>query len=606
MREVWNTPQYESFLRRLPRRQMFRTVRIYQLLGILTFSGVLSILWLSARLESLENSNSIFISTNQQRKELEETLVRDPLGKLLSPTLSKRQKPVGRKKRQANNSVSSPGTNHSSTASQSPPLSFPSLPPSMDYLGVMIDGGRHYFPPQWLYQQLQHIHNLGYNYIHFRLTDDQNFVLNLTVPCEKIGGNRTVSSTAFVARRDQEQKNLVFPDDTNRDQSLHSERSRSVVYQPEELSEFVRFAKTRYNITVIPEINLPGHAGAWGTNDCLQDLVVSCPTFACSKGYGIPLNVSHPRLAKLVKIVLENVVEIFDHPPFLHLGGDELDMSIPCLEEAGIKDPSSWLSNVVPRFEKSVLQPIVKGLGYGPDQILRWETRHQQSRFGEIIHYWEKAPLPSGHMPFVISTTLYLDVLGGKDGYGYGDFQHAKNLVTHHKDNLPLAIVVGTFELGVEFWEDRNVLGRLLAIRMGMDAAVSDWNAPHVPAMKTPESPQTQKNKGSLQEFKQYTNEYTFKCNSIFSEYQSFSCKDAGLPRVNDITFQAKWKRVWKEWISGVCGYVAIDHFRTNSSLHISQCSSSLCFSIFLFPLLHSSYLHSFRGLLLDALFIST
>ncbi len=473
-----------------------------------------------------------------------------------SPAFSKRQKSVVRKKQQAVNSLTS--------------SRFHSLPPSLHYLGVMIDAGRHYFPPQWLYQQLQHVHEMGYNYIHFRLTDDQNFVLNLTLrDCfgESSNNNSTIPSMAFVARHDQEQTRLFHFNDSR---TGHSEGSRNVVYQPEELSKFVRFAKSRYNITVIPEVNLPGHAGAWGANDCLQDIVIPCPTFACSKGYGIPLNVTHPELPELLKLVLGNVVEIFDNPPFLHLGGDELHMSIPCLEEAGIEDPSLWLERQVPRFEESVLQPILNSLGYGPDQILRWENQHHQRRLGGITHYWETEPATdsrSSHKPFVVSTGLYLDVLYNDRVYGHGEFQKAKTIMTKFKDNPPLAVVVGTFELGMEFWEDRNVLGRLFAIRMGVDAAFSERS-------RVLPKPSIQ------QEFKLFKKEYMTKCNATFSEQKLFPCEDAGWPRMDDRVFQAKWKAVWKEWREGVCEYVigAPSIFRI--FLHISQ-FSSFCLSRF-------------------------
>jgi hypothetical protein len=55
-------------------------------------------------------------------------------------------------------------------------------------------------------------------------------------------------------------------------------------------------------------------------------------------------------------------------------------------------------------------------------------------------------------------------------GYGHWDYLAAQKLVTDLHLNPPFAIVVGTFELNMEFWRDRNVLGRLLAIRMGVSS----------------------------------------------------------------------------------------------------------------------------------------
>jgi hypothetical protein len=548
------------------KQRILRTVCIFQLLGFLTCSGLLTTLWLMARLEASYEANGLRIFVGEQQlpeqiiqKEVEEELIRDPPGIPWSPPLPKRQKSVDPKKQHTHNPMKLPRFNQSTPSSPLPPsFFFPPLPSSLNYLGVMIDAGRYYFPPPWLYQQLQYFHSLGYNYIHFRLTDDQNFVLNLTIPSEILGGkNITGASLAFVARREQEQESLLDPDDAN---GRKTSNLRSVVYQPEELSKFVRFAKYRYNITVIPEVNVPGHAGAWGANDALPDFVVSCPEFACSMGYGVPLNVTHPKLPKLLKHILTQVVEIFDHPPFLHLGGDELHMSGPCLQEAGITNPSSWIQESVLEFEHGVLRPILEDLGYGPHQILRWENKHQpqikdaqQHRFGGITHYWETKPSAAtnvgrmNHDPFVISTGLYLDVVWYDRVYGYGDFQTAQKLVSDHESNPPLAIVVGTFELGIEFWEDRNVLGRLLAIRMGVAVALSTGSpSPAMPKPPTTNSivPRTQQG---------FKTEYMTKCNAIFSKHQSFPCENFGWPLLEDRRFEAKWKLVWKEWKDGLC-----------------------------------------------------
>ena len=74
----------------------------------------------------------------------------------------------------------------------------------------------------------------------------------------------------------------------------------------------------------MPEVNVPGHGGAWAG---IPGLVVHCPEFICEKGYGLPINVTHPQFRPVLTDVLKEVVEIFD-PPFLHLGGDEVDVSV--------------------------------------------------------------------------------------------------------------------------------------------------------------------------------------------------------------------------------------------------------------------------------------
>ena len=155
------------------------------------------------------------------------------------------------------------------------------------HLGVLLDAGRHYFSIEWIKRMIDVISKMGYDMIHFRLTDDQAFNIQLL----------SQPSLAYPSRLDGNIK----------------------VYQPQELKDIVQYAKRR-GITMIPEINVPGHAGAWGG---VPDLIIKCPNFICTHGYGVLLNLSETNLPNIRQIlfdVLTEVIEIFDHPPYLHLG----------------------------------------------------------------------------------------------------------------------------------------------------------------------------------------------------------------------------------------------------------------------------------------------
>ena len=155
------------------------------------------------------------------------------------------------------------------------------------HLGVLLDAGRHYFSIEWIKRMIDVISKMGYDMIHFRLTDDQAFNIQLL----------SQPSLAYPSRLDGNIK----------------------VYQPQELKDIVQYAKRR-GITIIPEINVPGHAGAWGG---VPDLIIKCPNFICTHGYGVLLNLSETNLPNIRQIlfdVLSEVIEIFDHPPYLHLG----------------------------------------------------------------------------------------------------------------------------------------------------------------------------------------------------------------------------------------------------------------------------------------------
>ena len=176
------------------------------------------------------------------------------------------------------------------------------IKPQVDYLGTLIDAGRHYFPIEWLKGAIDRLSDMNYNLIHLRLTDDQTFNVLLKSHPE-----------------------LAYPT------AVDNEEHR--VYTVNELRELTAYAKKR-GIQIMPEVNVPGHAGAWAG---IPDMIVHCPRFICEKGYGLPLNVTHHRIRPILTDIIKEIVDIFDDPPFLHLGGDEVSIE----RETDICNPQS-------------------------------------------------------------------------------------------------------------------------------------------------------------------------------------------------------------------------------------------------------------------------
>ena len=307
-------------------------------------------------------------------------------------------------------------------------------------LGVLLDGGRHYYPVDWIKRMIHVISMMQYNLLHFRLTDDQVFNVQL-----------------------ESRPLLAYPSRLN---------GNTKVYTPDELRDIVAFAKDR-GVTVIPEINVPGHAGAWGG---MPELIVQCPQFICQKGYSVPLNVSNPLLRPVLKDVLTEIIDIFDKPPLLHLGGDEVDMSIPCTDEVG---EVKFDYNV---FEK-MLREILDEVGYDDSRVIRWEMMKFMEgldRAGNITHFWFTQPGHTGtgvghrwgtyyndfKHPVFNSQGLYFDVNDHDSAHDI--YVHAQqNTHLKHTPSPNLGIIAGTFELGVDHWVDRNVIGKLLAVAIG-------------------------------------------------------------------------------------------------------------------------------------------
>lgn len=219
--------------------------------------------------------------------------------------------------------------------------------PEVPYLGVLVDAGRHYFSIAWLKRLIRYLFNMRYNLIHFRLTDDQAFNIRLD------------SHPEFA------KPSAVY--------------SNGTVYSTSELRDLVAYVH-KYNITIMPENNLPGHAGAWHG---IPGMLVPCPNFICRKGYGIPLNIGNPKTMDIIKDVIKEVSEIFHTSPFLHLGGDEVHRAAPCFEEAGFEmfDYES--------FETKLSDIVSDVLGEGKE-VVRWEMTGQNSAKARVVsmeHY---------------------------------------------------------------------------------------------------------------------------------------------------------------------------------------------------------------------------
>ncbi len=177
--------------------------------------------------------------------------------------------------------------------------------PRFGYRGFMLDVGRHYFPVDYIKQVIDMcaLHNI--NYFHWHLTEDQGWRIeikkypNLT----EVGSKRPRTLVNWEPRRYDSIPHEGF-------------------YTQEEAKEIVRYAAERF-ITVIPEIDLPGHMTA---------ALVSYPELGCTGGpYEMPcewgvfpevLCGGKDATLQFAKDVLNEIMDIFP-APYIHIGGDE-------------------------------------------------------------------------------------------------------------------------------------------------------------------------------------------------------------------------------------------------------------------------------------------
>lgn len=178
--------------------------------------------------------------------------------------------------------------------------------PALAYRGVMIDVARHFMPLSWLRRliRIAAFHKL--NVVHLHLTDDQGWRMPIdTFPClTEIGGQRRQTLVGAAPG-------------TTYDGIAHGG-----AYTKAELRALVAYA-ANYGITLVPEIDLPGHMVAaiaaypeWG--NASEPLEVY-PTW----GISTDIINTRPATIEALKTILGEVMDVFDSP-YIHLGGDEV------------------------------------------------------------------------------------------------------------------------------------------------------------------------------------------------------------------------------------------------------------------------------------------
>lgn len=181
--------------------------------------------------------------------------------------------------------------------------------PRFGWRGLMLDVARHFMPKGDVlaYIDLLAAHKL--NVLHLHLTDDQGWRVEI---------RRYPRLTEVGAWRERTKFG-------HRASPLWDERPHGGYYTQDDIREIVAYAAERH-ITVVPEIDIPGHSQAaiaaypeLGNTDAVDTASLGVWTT-----WGVNPNVLSPAETTLrfYENVLEEVLELFPGS-FVHLGGDE-------------------------------------------------------------------------------------------------------------------------------------------------------------------------------------------------------------------------------------------------------------------------------------------
>ncbi|MGY4767139.1 beta-N-acetylhexosaminidase [Kribbella sp. CWNU-51] len=182
--------------------------------------------------------------------------------------------------------------------------------PRFAWRGMMLDVARHFMPKDFVLKVIDVLALHRLNTLHFHLTDDQGWRVEIEAypRLTEIGAWRDETMVGKMSRGQKE-----FEYDGKRHGGF---------YTKDDLREIVAYAAER-GITVVPEIDLPGHMQAAIT--AYPELGNNPDTQLSVRQYwGISedvLNVNDETV-EFVRTVLREVLEIFPSP-YIHLGGDE-------------------------------------------------------------------------------------------------------------------------------------------------------------------------------------------------------------------------------------------------------------------------------------------
>jgi hexosaminidase len=220
--------------------------------------------------------------------------------------------------------------------------------PRFGYRGLMLDVSRRFMPAAFVKRQIDLMAQLKMNTFHWHLTDDQGWRIEIKKypKLTQIGSKRKETLRGHYAQNYPQQ---------------FDGQEYGGFYTQDEIRDVVKYAQSKF-ITIVPEIEMPGHALA---------ALTAYPELSCdvSKKYevgtkwGVYDDVYCPSEPTFVFLqdVLTEVMSLFPSK-LIHIGGDECPKdawkkSVFCqdlMKKLKLKDENELQSYFVKRIEKFI------------------------------------------------------------------------------------------------------------------------------------------------------------------------------------------------------------------------------------------------------------
>jgi len=220
--------------------------------------------------------------------------------------------------------------------------------PRFDYRGLMLDVCRHFFSIQFVKKYIDLMAAYKLNTFHWHLTDDQGWRIEI---------KKYPKLTEIGSRRAE----TVIGNYHDRTPQQFDNTPYGGYYTQDEIRDVIKYAADRY-ITIVPEIEMPGHAMA---------ALASYPELGCEPSlnyqvqgtWGVFRNVYCPsdKTFSFLEDVLTEVIALFPSK-YIHIGGDEAPKDVwkeskfcqQLIKKLKLKDEHGLQSYFIQRIEKFV------------------------------------------------------------------------------------------------------------------------------------------------------------------------------------------------------------------------------------------------------------
>ncbi len=240
--------------------------------------------------------------------------------------------------------------------------------PRYAWRGMHLDCSRHFFTKEEVKKYIDYLAMYKFNVFHWHLVDDQGWRIEIKkYPLlTKIGSQRKETIIG---------KPAFNKDGTPSKDDKYDGIAYGGFYTQEDIKEVVAYAKSKY-ITVVPEIEMPGHSLA---------ALAAYPNYSCTGGpfetftkWGVSDDVycaGNDSTFLFLENILSEVMDLFPGK-YIHIGGDEClkDRWKVCpkcqkrIADEKLKDESELQSYFITRIEKYVNSKGKQIIGW--DEIL--------------------------------------------------------------------------------------------------------------------------------------------------------------------------------------------------------------------------------------------